>query len=270
MNYLSIASCVVVLVGGLYAWLQVFSEMLMSGYGELPVLTPVLLVWAMIMGHRYGTPGPIQIPRIREWSLSLLGILCFAFSCDHAWISTYLIAPACLFLCIRFAPHLATARILLLFFIAPTSYYIDQHFGESLQLASATGAAWLSQLIDSDLGLRTDNVLWCEPHRIIVTSACSGARLAIRMTAIAVFVSALKRTNTKIIASLIAIALALSVVTNTVRISVLCLAAPSYDALNLAGLEQYHDRSGVIVFLFAYLILAWLNSKLSGRLLSNS
>ena len=87
--------------------------------------------------------------------------------------------------------------------------------------------------------------------------------MAIRMTALALFVTALKRSHPKIVAWLIVIGLTLSVVANTLRISVLCFAAPGYDADDLPGLEQYHDTSGIIVFLIAYLIVAWLNSRLT-------
>ena len=269
MNHVSIGACIIVLASSLYAWLQVFPEAFITGYGELPLLTPVLVAWAMWMGKRYAEPGPIKIPHLQRLSLAMLGITVVLFAVNLSWASTYLIAPAALILMVRFAPRLATPRILLLFFLAPTSFFIDSYFGESIQIATAAGTSWVTQLIDPSLGERTGNELACAPHRLIVTSACSGARMALRMTALALFVTALKQTHIKIVTWLIFIALTLSVVANTLRISVLCFAAPSYAADDLAGLEQYHDTSG-IVFFIAYVIVAWLNSRLTAVYLDPS
>ena len=128
--------------------------------------------------------------------------------------------------------------------------------------STAAATSWVTQIFDADLAIRTGNQLWCEPHKIYVTAECSGARLAVRFVALAVFVGSLKRSHPKIVVWLIAASLGLSIVTNIGRISVLCFAAPSYAANDQLGMENYHDTSGIAAFFIAYVILAFINSRL--------
>jgi exosortase/archaeosortase family protein len=193
--------------------------------------------------------------------LAILGLIAVAF--QTSWAATYLIAPAALLLLREIKPELATGRVLLLFFLAPSSYLLDLYFGESIQIATAAASSMFAQLFNGELGIRTGNELWCDPHKIFVTSACSGARLAVRIVALALFVASLKRSHPRIVLCLIFIGLVLSVVTNTMRIGILCLAAPGYAAEDFLGMERYHDISGVVAFFIAYVILAWANSRLT-------
>ena len=263
MRNIRLICCALAIITGAYGLYEYFSPTLLNGYGELMLCTPIMVAWAMWMGKKYSLPGPIYFPLSAQapFILAIAGVGALVF--QVSWFATYLIAPAVLLVLRELKPELATGRILLLFFLAPSSYLLDLYYGESIQLATAASSSAFAQLFNGELGLRTGNELWCDPHKIFVTSACSGARLAVRIVALAVFVASLKRSHPRIIAYLIGIGLVLSVVTNTIRIGVLCLAAPSYAAEDFLGMERYHDISGVVAFFIAYVFLAWANSRLA-------
>ena len=260
-----VIACITSILIGLYGVYENFFDALIGGYAEIIVCAPIMTAWAMWLGRKYAEPGPIYIPKISWLPWISVTISLSAITLDASWIASYTIAPATLILFHRFFPSLATGRVLLLFFMAPTSYLLDLHFGELLQVSTAAATSWFTQLFDADLAIRTDNQLWCAPHKIYVTAECSGARLAVRFVALAVFVGSLKRSHPKIIAWLIAASLGLSIVTNIGRISVLCFAAPSYAANDQLGMENYHDTSGIAAFFIAYVILAFVNSRLVAK-----
>ena len=261
----NLIACIASILLGLYGVYENFFDALIGGYAEIIICAPIMTAWAMWLGRKYAEPGPIHIPFISQlpWLLAIISV--FSIGISASWIASYTIAPATLILFHRYLPALATGRILLLFFIAPTSYLLDLHFGESLQISTAAATSWFTQIFDASLAIRTDNQIWCDPHRIYITAECSGARLAVRFVALAVFVGSLKRTHSKIIAWLVAASLVLSVITNIGRISALCFAAQSYAANDLLGVQNYHDTSGITAFFIAYVVLAFINGRLVAK-----
>ncbi len=238
-----------------FAWEQ--------GYGQLPAIAPLVTGWAMWLGHRYGRPGPWGPRAGRGLLAGTVAAALVAIGVGLPGLAGYAVAPLAWWILARLAPRLATARIGFLWLLVPTGHFLDLAFGESLRLGTAIGAAWLTQLVDPELGLRTDNALSCGPHTVLVTAACSGARFSVRMVTLAAVLAVLKPPPARGVLVLLATGLGFAVAANLGRIAVLCLAAPSYPPDDALGVELFHDASGLVAFVLAYLGLALLGRRLA-------
>lgn len=262
MIALEITLAAVAIACGIFGLVEALPYAIVHGYGQLPLLAVVLTAWAMWLGHRYAKPGPMPMPSgpLPAAALALLGGASIA--AGASWVACYSIGPAVLIILNRVRPTLATPRVLMLLFLAPTSYYLDQYFGAQLQTATATGAGWIAHFVDGTIGMRSGDQLSCGAHTIWVTPQCSGARLSIRMLALAAVLGVLKPSPPKRMLILLASSLVFSAATNVGRIAALCIAAPSYRRDEFADLESYHDASGLVAFVIAYVVLGWLAGRL--------
>ena len=226
------------------------------------MMTPLLTGWAMWLGWRYAPRGPVNLPWGTATSaiVAVIGVL--AVLLDFRWLASMTLAPAVFLLLRELKPELATYRVFILWFAAPTSFAIDAHIGDALRVGTAIGAGWIANALDPALGARVVDKLSCGTFTVEVTPACSGARLSIRIIAVAVVLAVLKPVAVKRTLILLGAALTLAAAANVLRIAALCLAAPGYESWDVLGVEIYHDASGLVAFVAAYLLLggmlAWL------------
>lgn len=262
---LEVGSALVAVAAGLYGLWLTLPTAIDLNYGQLPTIAVPITAWAVWIGSRHHQAGPMRWPEgpALPAALAAAGLLLAALGAG--WLASLLIAPAMITLVRAFLPRLATPRLLLLLFIAPTSYVLDTSAGETLRVVNAAISGWLASLYDPTLGARLADELSCGVHTIVVTPACSGARLAVRMLALASVLCVLKPLPARATAGVLVAALGFSAASNIGRISALCVAAPGYETHELPGLELYHDISGLASFAVAYLVLGFLIARLAKR-----
>jgi len=140
----------------------------------------------------------------------------------------------------------------LLFMIPPPAIIMNQ-IAFPLQLMAARLATGTLDLIGIPV-LREGNVIDLAPMRLEVTEACSGIRSLIALLALAVIFAYLtqRRWGPRVLVALSAIPIAL--ITNAARITLTGVLVETVGPA--AGIGFYHEFSGLVIFVLAFLLLA--------------
>ena len=265
MKHFELQLSFLALVAGLVGLALSLPQAIDANYGQLPMIAVPITAWAVWIGSRHHEPGPMPWPAGVPVNGALAAAAIVATATGAGWLASFAIPAAAISIVSKLWPRLATPRLLLLAFLAPTSYVLDHHFGEALRVSNAALSGWLSAAWDPELGATVKDELSCGPHTILVTPACSGARLAVRMLALAGVLCVLKPLPRNATIGVLVAALGFAAISNVGRIVALCIAAPDYTVAQLPELELYHDASGLASFVVAYLVLGVLIAVLARR-----
>jgi len=125
-------------------------------------------------------------------------------------------------------------------------------FSFRVQMLSTSGAVWILKSIG--LAVARDGQTITMPNGVEaqVAEACSGFRLLISLFAFSALFSFLKEGPLWGRLSLVAITLPLSLVVNSIRIALVCLVG---QYRGVEAMHSFHDYSGYLVLLLAFIIL---------------
>jgi len=245
-------------------------------YLYLPVLADLATQWSTDPNYSHGFVVPfisayflwerrdaLQRTPVRgsAWGYVLLvlsaGLLIVgeAASFGYAARVSLLVALAGLILFLRGAEALRIAAFplaFLLFMIPPPAIVMNQ-IALPLQLLAAKFATGTLDALGVAV-LRQGNVIALAPVRLEVTEACSGIRSLVALLALAVLFASLSRRRWEIQALITLSAIPIALITNAARITVTGVLVDTVGPS--AGMGFYHEFSGLVIFLLAFVLLA--------------
>lgn len=149
--------------------------------------------------------------------------------------------------------------ILFLAFMVPIPSSLTQSIAFTLKLFATSRAVELARLMLLPV-VHDGSYVYFRDEYLLVGDVCGGLRSLISMVALGVIMAQVGKARLWAKMATVAIAIPIAVVSNVLRILLLCLVGYFFGVKNATG--WFHDLSGLIMFLVAFLLFAATNSLL--------